>query len=259
MANLLWTFCASACSCDGGIIDCSYASANAVFRGTVDFNNDDRTGTFVQQTFVRFQVSEVFKGLSPGTKQVWIDPGSFTSCYAQYRSGSDYLVFAGAPIVMSANYAAKTMARGGKSSKPLPKDLASSNSRKIYSAPECMGTRETHYPDFHRDIVTLRRYAAGAAVPSVVGQILLAPNEPWSGKGRIEGVEVLLETGKGIWHSTTNSEGKFFFSEPLEEGSYTVIARHPGTETERSVLHVYSRSCSHIFLFMRTIRQPGER
>jgi hypothetical protein len=256
VASLFWVFSASACSCDGGILDCSYASADIVFRGTVDFNNDDGTGTFVQQTFIRFQVSERFKGLPSGTKHVWVDPGSFTSCYAEYRRGEEYLVFAMSPLKMSANTAAVTIVRGTKSSKPLPKELTAPNPPTVYLAPECTGTRDTHYPDFDQDLVSLRRYAAGAPVASIMGQVLLYPHDPWSGKGRLADVDVLLETGKGIRHSTTNSEGKFFFDEPLENGSYTVITRYPGTDTERAVLPVYSRRCSNVFLFLRPTAQP---
>jgi hypothetical protein len=71
------------CSCDGGVIDCSFASADVVFRGSVDFNNDDGSGTFVQPTLIRFQIREIFKGLPAGTDHVWVDPGNFTSCYAE--------------------------------------------------------------------------------------------------------------------------------------------------------------------------------
>lgn len=252
VAGLALPFSTIACSCDGGILDCSYASAHVVFRGTVDFNNDDGSGTFVQQTFIRFQVSEIFKGLPAGTKHVWIDPGSFTSCYAEYQLREQYLIFASVTSVIPANMAAMTIARGLKSSKPLPKELGAANPPAVYLAPECMGTRDTHYPDFDNDLASLRRYAAGAPVAPIMGQVLLAPNDPWSGKGRLAGVQVLLETPEGIRHSITNSEGKFFFQKPLGKGSYAVTALYPGAEIQHSVLQVSSQRCSYMFMFLRS-------
>jgi hypothetical protein len=74
---------------------CAYVSSAAVvFVGKVVFTNDDQSGTFVQKTLVRFEVEEAFKGLPPGADDVWIDPGSFTSCYAEYNVGERWLIFA---------------------------------------------------------------------------------------------------------------------------------------------------------------------
>ena len=154
----------------------------------------------------------MFKGLSPATKKVWVDPGSFTSCYNDYRRGEEYLVFAKVPSTTQATVAAMTVMKNAHSARPLPQELTSPNPPPIYLAPECMGSRDTHYPDFEKDLLTLRQYGSGAPVAPVMGQVLLAPNDPWSGKGRLAGVDVLLDTGKGVRHSTTNSEGKFFFN-----------------------------------------------
>jgi hypothetical protein len=51
-------------------------------------------GKFIQKTLVHFEVEEAFKGLGPEMHDVWVDPGSFTSCYAEYHVGERYLVFA---------------------------------------------------------------------------------------------------------------------------------------------------------------------
>jgi hypothetical protein len=68
--------------------------ASVVFVGKVLFNDDDGSGKFTQKTLVRFAVEESYKGLGPDIHDVWVDPGSFTSCYAAYPVGNRYLVFA---------------------------------------------------------------------------------------------------------------------------------------------------------------------
>jgi hypothetical protein len=62
--------------------------------GKVVFSNDDGSGTFVRKTLVHFDVEEILKGLDPALVMRWIDPGSLTSSYAEYRRGGRYLVFA---------------------------------------------------------------------------------------------------------------------------------------------------------------------
>lgn len=66
-----------------------------IFSGRVIDHNDDKTGGFRQITLYRFKVLEIFKGLPSGTKEVFIDPGSMTSCYTTFKSDADYLVYTG--------------------------------------------------------------------------------------------------------------------------------------------------------------------
>jgi hypothetical protein len=53
----------------------------------VKFTDHDPTMGLRQRTFVRFAIEEAFKGLPAGTRDIWIEPGSFTSCYAEYNIG----------------------------------------------------------------------------------------------------------------------------------------------------------------------------
>ena len=62
--------------------------ARIAFVGKVVFTNDDGSGKFIQKTLVRFKVEEAFKGLGAETHEVWVDPGSFTYCYAEYHVGA---------------------------------------------------------------------------------------------------------------------------------------------------------------------------
>ena len=133
--------------------------ASIAFTGKVVFTNDDGSGKFTQKTLVRFEVEEAFKGLGPETHEVWIDPGSLTSCYAEYHVGERYLVFA---------YGG-TLLRRDKSSpkdKPLPRGLDPKNPPKVYSAPECSGTgllSSNPNDPIYRALEYLRKYKERAA------------------------------------------------------------------------------------------------
>ena len=116
-------------------MECYLENAQVVFRGTVDFDDDDGSGTFVQQTLIRFKVSEVFRVFRQVTDRVWIDPGSFTSCYAEYRRNTDYLVFA----LAGAQVSAETITPKTKRGRQLPDDFRPPLKPMVYLAPECSG------------------------------------------------------------------------------------------------------------------------
>jgi hypothetical protein len=109
------------CDCRTAKPACAYLEADAIFLGRVSFTNDDGSGTFAQATVVRFDVQEAFKGIAPGTKQVWVDPGSFTSCYEEYHLGERYLIFARRKGQIPTESAAMSVATGTKNrTKPFP-------------------------------------------------------------------------------------------------------------------------------------------
>src|SRR2546429_7328241 len=72
-----------------------YQRTPVIFRGRVIDHNHDPTAGFGQMTLYRFKVLEAFKGLSPETKEVFINPASMTSCYTEFALDHDYLVFTG--------------------------------------------------------------------------------------------------------------------------------------------------------------------
>ena len=133
--------------------------ASVVFVGKAVFSDDDGSGKFTQKTLVRFQVEESYKGLGPEVHDVWVDPGSFTSCYALYRVGDRYLVFGhdiatSPPDTLSISVAHDR--RQGKA-KPVPPGFDQKNPPKVYWAPECAGTRRiTTQTD--NEINYLRKY-----------------------------------------------------------------------------------------------------
>lgn len=115
--------------------------AAVVFVGKVVFTDDDGTGQFIQHTLVHFEVEESFKGLRPEVHDVWIDPGSCTSCYAEYKAGERHLVFAYGGFELPKDAAAMTTANSQCRTKPLPAGINLQNPPTIYVAAECSGTR----------------------------------------------------------------------------------------------------------------------
>lgn len=206
---------------------CIRQRRGVVFVGTVVFTNDDQSGTFVQRTLVHFAVEEAFKGLSPGTRDVWIDPGSFTSCYAEYKVGERWLIFANNGFRMPADTAAVSVVTG-KSVKPLPPGIDPNNPPTVYSAPECSGsrlitdeTRESVDPDLQY----LRRFKAGTALPRVTGRVNPREFDFPSDEG-LSAVKVTL-SGNGFTLSTlTDSNGNYLFN-PVPIGTYSLRASLP--------------------------------
>jgi hypothetical protein len=115
--------------------------ASLVFVGKVVFTDDDGSGKFNQHTLVHFEVEESFKGLKSDARNVWIDPGSCTSCYAEYKVGERYLVFAYGGALLSKDTSAMSASNDCKV-KPFPPSFDLKNPPKVYFAPECSGTRQ---------------------------------------------------------------------------------------------------------------------
>lgn len=140
------------CSCNPSSFGCEcgppgHASkyvkeASVVFVGNVVFTDDDGSGQFIQHTLVHFEVEESFKGLKPEVRDVWLDPGSCTSCYAEYKVGKRFLVFGYGGFLLPKDTAAMSTSNDGCRSKPLPPGIDPKNPPKIYLAPECSGTRQ---------------------------------------------------------------------------------------------------------------------
>jgi hypothetical protein len=131
--------------------------ASVVFVGKAVFNDDDGSHKFTQKTLVRFEVEEAYKGLGQQLRDVWVDPGSFSSCYAMYRVGDRYLVFGYDQATSPRDTLSISVARGQPNTKPVPPGFDLKDPPKVYWAPECSGTRQvTAQAD--KDITYLRKY-----------------------------------------------------------------------------------------------------
>jgi hypothetical protein len=165
---------AAACTCHL-YPACAYVGGSAIiFVGRVTYSNDDDSVGLVQATLVRFEVEEAFKGLTPDVHEVWIDPGSFTSCYAAYPVGQRYLVFAsskGSLIDLMAM--TRVNAPGGR--KPPPPGFDLNHPPAVYLANECSGTREISAKTeavVASDLAFLRAWRDGKSATRAYGLVL---------------------------------------------------------------------------------------
>lgn len=217
------------CDCREPKPACAYVAADAIFLGRVSFTNDDGSGTFVQATLVRFDLEETFKGIPPGTKQVWVDPGSFTSCYQEYRFGERYLIVAQRKSQVPGDSSTMTMAPGNANPKPLPPGFGPARPPIIYWAPECSGSRSAdRFPNIEMDYAMLRSYRAGEALPRVLGRVYLAPFRGWPELNGppLNGARVTL-TGTAVkLRTTTLPDGTFTLAD-APPGVYTISAELP--------------------------------
>jgi hypothetical protein len=197
--------------------------AAAVFVGKVVFTDHDPSLGFGQRTFVRFAVEEAFKGLPPETHEVWVNPGSFASCYAEYPVGERLLVFAYAGRGMPVDASTMSIAPGQLKRKPLPDVINPTNPPVVYSAPECSGTREIRGADrrLTADLEYLRRYKAGSAMPLVRGRIVEDASFGIFDPPGLEGVRMTL-TGRGFNRSVrTDADGYYVFDD-VPVGTYVI-------------------------------------
>jgi hypothetical protein len=130
--------------------------ASVVFVGKVAYTNDDGSGKFAQKTLVHFEVEEAYKGLQSGARDVWVNPGSCTSCYAEYQVGQRYLVFGYGGAQLPRDTAAMSASEQCKS-KPLPPQIDPEHLPTVYGAPECSGTREIT-PETEHSVAPELRY-----------------------------------------------------------------------------------------------------
>lgn len=248
---LLWLVIAVSptlpCSCVSAPIDSSYDFADAVFRGHVEWSNDDDSGTFAQATLIGFRVSEVLKGLPSNANQVWVDPGSLTSCYAEYDSRKEYLIFARRGLEIPPGFASATsLAAPHAGKKPTPREFQSAHPPHVYWAPECTGSTETGYPGFEQDLETLRKYARGEPVPPIVGQVFLTPATSLNPRGVLAGASVTLQAEAAKWHTSTDANGRFYFNRILPEGDYPVTVEFAGVKSTTANLSVVAAKGNHL-------------
>jgi hypothetical protein len=177
--------------------------------GTPVYSDEDGSGTFLQRTLYKFTVEEIFKGLPEGTTEIWVDPGSYTSCYAEYKLGEKQLVFASEGKVFPVDTAAMTVAKPAGKTKPIPPGFDAK--MPVYFAPECSGTRDADLAS--DDIAWLRSWKKGDARTRIQGLVVDSFNWP------LRGVKVIAKGDAGSLITTTDAAGAFSI-EPVQPGKY---------------------------------------
>ena len=225
---------------------CAYIGADIIFLGRVSFTNDDGSGSFNQATLVRFDVEESFKGVPSDSHQIWVDPGSFTSCYKEYTLGERYLIFAGNSRFPPTTASMTVIRDSSGKAKPVPEGFDPAK-HAVYYAPECYGSRTTRdFPGLAaQDLAELRAYRAGRQMPRIVGHVSLYPFLGWpvfSGP-KLRGAQVILSNDVTRLEATTDSVGNFSLAE-APVGYYHAWAALPPYRTDGQViLHVPEAGC----------------
>jgi len=242
------------CSCGPAKPACAYLAADAIFLGRVAFTNDDGSGRFTQATLVRFDVEERFKGVAADASQIWIDPGSYTSCYEEYKLGERYLVFGGRGHLQNDSAAMTIMRYGDGKKKPLPPGFDPRKPPPVYFAPECAGSRRGDYPSIDRDLAMLRAFRAGAALPRVLGNVYLYPFRGWPvlNGPALKGARVTMFSGALTLSATTNTKGEFSLTS-APSGYYNTWADLPPYRMNRqAILHVPEVGCGYTDIQLTT-------
>ena len=225
------------CSCAGDAPVCErFPKAPVVFTGKVLWGNDDGSGKFTQATLYRVRVEEVFRGLGTEEREVLIDPGSYTSCYREYRVGESYLFFAGT----RGEVAATTVMRGNGPAKVLPAGI---EKLKVYESAICSGSKLLAQAG--GDVAWIRSSMRGETKTRVYGAAyqhrLFSEADP--GDVPLEGAKVVLTDGLRSLQVETGPEGEFSF-EGVAQGRYRLTAtRAPWTPSLSDSFDVMSGAC----------------
>jgi hypothetical protein len=204
------------------------------------------SGTFAQNTLVRFDVDERFKGVAPHVREVWVNPGSHTSCYEEYHLGEQYLVFARrsqrpyTPVLRDRESKAKPTPPGFDPAKPPP----------VYDALECASRRASRFPYLDSDLAILRAYRAGTPVPRILGHIYLRPfrSRPVLSGPALAGARVTLSSGAAHFQATTDAKGVFSLPD-APAVSYSVQAGlDPFHMAQPVTLYVSETGCGYVVI-----------
>jgi hypothetical protein len=204
-----------------------FHKAPIVFRGRVIDNNHDPRLGFEQWTLYRFRIEEVFKGLPSNLKEVFIDPGSFTSCYGGFGSNVDYLIYTGGPRAPEtfASYYGRvkdTKSRDG-SVKLLPDAWKDLGALPIFTVWECSPSRTIQDDD--PDLAYLRLASQGqvSANGSIHGVAVQNAEWPFSISDYlpVAGATITAAKGSQTWKSTTAADGSYRIPE-IPPGKYTL-------------------------------------
>jgi hypothetical protein len=173
---------------------------------------------------------------------MWVDPGSFTSCYAEYNIGERWLVFGYGGLAMPSDTSVMSVLPGQAKPKPLPAGIDQKNPPKVYSAPECSGSRLIQNHDQRSDFDTeyLRQYKNGKATPSIRGRVTEDSRFGIFGFDRIPGLQgaAITLSGRAEHRSTVTDAGGYYAFAGTPAGTYRVASSVRGYSSPWAVLEV---------------------
>ena len=196
-----------------------------LFIGDIIESNDDHTGTFSQLALERVRVVKIFKGLPEGTQEVWVNPGSGTSCYGELPAGKRYLID-GADVGKLIPEIANQSRNYRGERKPLPAGF-DPTSALVVSMAMC-GRSALATPE-NQDVQFLEAYKGRYWQPRVSGVVdqldwlsrLFQPHLP------VAQARIHLSGPGGERETVTDSNGSFEFP-GIQPGQYEITFEKAG-------------------------------
>jgi hypothetical protein len=206
-----------------------------VFVGTVIDQNDNGSGRFDQPVAYLVRVDEAFRGLQEGEKEVFIDPGSFTSCLRSYEVGEQYLFY---------GYAADLLPSLG--ARAFPARWAEKKGLRFVGSAQCTPTRPVKLAG--EDLAWLRQ-RRGDEQTRIFG---VALQQTWLGIGwrmndsdvPLAGARVVLTGRNGESTTTTAADGTYSFA-GVAPGDYRIFAEKAGwTGSRTENVRLFAGGCA---------------
>ncbi len=224
----------------------AFFQAQTVFVGTVIDQNDNGSRQFDQPVAYLVRVDEAFRGLQEGEKEVFIDPGSFTSCLTRFQMGEQYLFY---------GYG-KGTAIGGRA-QGLSARWAGKKEFRIFGSGQCSPTRPVKMAG---EDVTWLRNRSDEEQTRIFG---VALQQSWLGFGwgmndadvPPAGARVVLTGTNGELTTTTAADGSYSFA-GVAPGDYRIFAEKAGwTGSRTENVRLFGGGCARNAL---TLQSHGE-
>jgi len=186
--------------------------------GDVLDSNDDGSGHFSQTTLQRVRVVEVFKGVPDDVEEIWVDPGSMSSCYAPLTVGRRWLIEAGPARQFKDEQFLMQPPR-----KPWPVGFRLGASW-VVSAPMCGNSAVVE--NAGDDLEFLRAQQAGKWKSRVIGRLEQSKSTQYGGPG-LENAQIRVTGAAGTRVAMTDAAGQFTLAE-MPPGEYRVDSAKAG-------------------------------
>jgi hypothetical protein len=206
-------------------------------------SNDDGRRKFTQRTAYLVRVEERFRGLDASQKEVFVDPGSFSSGYTHYEVGRRYLFIARGP----ASFVAMTVIKGEAPTKAFPARWSTKRDLKVYTADVCSPTREASMAS--EDIAWLRGFQRGIRNTRVFGVVLQNSESFYRPHGDedvpLPGASITLHDASQSFTTTSGADGRYSF-EGIPAGTYQISAKKTNWTPSRSIdVDLHPGGCAH--------------
>lgn len=220
-----FVFAGVAVGCDCGYLPACerYPQTEVVFTGKVLSGNDNGSGLYVQQTRYLVRVLEAIRGLPVAQTEVFIDPGSFGSCYRHFAIGETYLFYAGRGASLPNTL---SRAAGLVSKKPVPAAWADKQGLPVYVSDNCSGSQPLDRAQ--ADLMWIRLVAGGETRRFLYGTTYQLSPPVFNGAVPIplSGVRVQASGPEGTFSAVSGLDGTYTLPD-VPAGKYRLSVERP--------------------------------